>query len=517
MLERAERIALTLLRALSVLALVFAALGVVLITLGYDEVWLLESWYQLTHPVPEETVTEPVLTSGGPYALANLLVLWVTGPTVIPARLVSLGSLLAVLYLVYRTSRRSDGPQAGWIALAVVLATPGALFYGATAFAEMPALLLSLLTSLVAARAGKGRWPWWIGVGVLAALAAATRVNAVLLLPSLLVLASPLAGHGSRPLRDIVLAAALGGVVFALCLWVQALSGTAFAAEDAQRSTGFAELLPRYPMLLNNWRIATGLAPFPVLVAATAGALWVTRRDAAGATGESARSPWLVLLPFAWLAWMAWILKAPIPHLRYLWPTLPCIAVLGGHALGAAYHDAQKKERPGVRLAVLALSLSLLISGLGSSLRELAYGDHDAISLEWSSQAPVSEFRRFRPLKNQRAAAEYLAEKAKPDEVTLAIGMGRAVGYLAQRTVVSTGEAYFRPGSWPPPKATRVLVCLLGMQFLHEPGYEWLAKNAEVEAKFGPYVFYRVKGPYPEPLETLIPDDTPYPEPIVDR
>jgi hypothetical protein len=305
-------------------------------------------------------------------------------------------------------------------------------------------------------------------------------------------------------------------LVFAACLWIQGLTGTAFAAEDAQRSAGLSELLPRYPELLTRWHVANALAPLPLLVAATAGAVWAVRRDHA-ATGTAGTFPWLVLLPFAWLAYGAWMVKAPIPHLRYLWPALPCFAVLGGHALGAAYQKAKEAGAVGTRLAVLALALSLVVTGVGTSLRQLVYGDHDQMSLEWSGQGTVNPFRRFRALSFQRAAARHLAEKAKPGEMTLALGMGRAIGYLAERPVMSTGEFFFRPGSWPPPRTPRVLVSLLGLQFLHAPAYLWLEENAEVEAKFGPYVFYRVKGPYPKDLEILIPDDQPYPEPILVR
>jgi hypothetical protein len=95
--------------------------------------------------------------------------------------------------------------------------------------------------------------------------------------------------------------------------------------------------------------------------------------------------------------------------------------------------------------------------------------------------------------------------------------MGRAIGYLARRPVVSTGEALFRPGAWPPPRASRIFVSLLGIQFLHGPAYRWLEENAVVEAKFGPYVFFTVKGSYPEDLAILVPDDVPYPAPIVVR
>jgi 4-amino-4-deoxy-L-arabinose transferase-like glycosyltransferase len=515
MLERVERAALMLLRVLSVLSLVFAALGTVLLTLGYDEVWLLEAALEVTHPAPPAIATEPVLTSGGPYALAQVLILWLTGATVLPARLFSLLCFFGAAFVVHRAARRSDGVEAGWIATATLLATPGALFYAATAFAEVPAFLFVLLASMVAARKGGGRLSWWLGVGVVAGLAAATRVNVVVLVPCLVIFAWP-RRKGARPLRDVLMAAALAVLVFAACLWIQGLTGTAFAAEDAQRSAGLSELLPRYPELLTRWHVANALAPLPLLVAATAGAVWAVRRDHA-ATGTAGTFPWLVLLPFAWLAYGAWMVKAPIPHLRYLWPALPCFAVLGGHALGAAYQKAKEAGAVGTRLAVLALALSLVVTGVGTSLRQLVYGDHDQMSLEWSGQGTVNPFRRFRALSFQRAAARHLAEKAKPGEMTLALGMGRAIGYLAERPVMSTGEFFFRPGSWPPPRTPRVLVSLLGLQFLHAPAYLWLEENAEVEAKFGPYVFYRVKGPYPKDLEILIPDDQPYPEPILVR
>jgi 4-amino-4-deoxy-L-arabinose transferase-like glycosyltransferase len=193
------------------------------------------------------------------------------------------------VYLVFRRVRASAGSEGGWIAVSVLLATPGVLFYAATAFAEVPAFLLALVTSLAAARASGGRLPWWLVVGALAGLAAATRLNGVLLLPSLLVLAWPSKDGGSRSLRDVGLAAVLGALVLVACLWVQAQTGTVFAAEDAQASAGLSSLLPRYPTVLNGFLVGSHFAPLPLLVAATGGALWASERERSGGAGPI---PW---------------------------------------------------------------------------------------------------------------------------------------------------------------------------------------------------------------------------------
>ena len=56
----------------------------------------------------------------------------------------------------------------------------------------------------------------------------------------------------------------------------------------------------------------------------------------------------LALTLFAgWVLWLGWMLSSPIPHLRYLWPSLVCFAILAGRGLAGLCRQAVvRTKRP---------------------------------------------------------------------------------------------------------------------------------------------------------------------------
>jgi len=165
------------------------------------------------------------------------------------------------------------------------------------------------------------------------------------------------------------------------------------------------------------------------------------------------------------------------------------------HAWGVAHHE------PVARIASLVLALACLITGLGSTLRDLAQGEGNMLSWEWSRETPMDYFRRFQHLHDQRGAAQYLSEHASADETIGVLGLDTELKYLTGRRLISL-QALNKNGTWkdaqPLPRRLVLTPMVGSYMYLSAAGYQWIEKNCVLEAQFGRYCFYRVTGAYPK-------------------
>ena len=149
---------------------------------------------------------------GWPLVLTALW--WITGPSVLAARLllVALGALGAVLVLLI--GRQLFRPLDALIAALLVAALPPIVLTGATLESETlfaVIVLAALLCALHARQAGPHAWRWLIGAGVLTGAFCLTRTNGLLLVPFVAALAVPrplLRWRSLRRAGSVVLCAA---------------------------------------------------------------------------------------------------------------------------------------------------------------------------------------------------------------------------------------------------------------------------------------------------------------------
>ena len=140
-------------------------------------------------------------------------------------------------------------------------------------------------------------------------------------------------------------------------------------------------------------------------------------------------------------------------------------------------------------------------------MRDLAHGESDFLTWEWSREAPIQVFRRFQYVKDQRAVARYLVEHARGDEDIGVVGRDRALHYLSGRRLVPLTN-FVADGRWTDPRRLprRLLVGpMVGTRLYFRPeGYRWIEENCRLEAQFDRYSIYQVIGPYPPSPQPLM-------------
>lgn len=485
------------------------ASGVWLITLGYDEAWILRGIQGILNTQPAETAVAPVLTTGGIFALAQVIMTGIFGTELWIQRSFSLVCTALIVVLVWKWSNRSAGTSlAGPLGIAALFATPGFFVLGTTAYATLPALLLVLASFGAYEALSPGTWRRRFVLGLLGGLAAATRFNCGFALPALLVVAL-FSGQDARrrQLTDVIIASAIGAGILFGCIFLYASVGNSGLVTTQQvTDSALRTSLINYPEYLNRWNTAEGFSPLPLLVLATCvGGFVISRSPERRNVDSSSFAPWAALLCFGWMAWAAWLVAAPIPHLRYIMPAVAAFWIVLGLGTASLHAWGLRCSQPIPRVAALLIALSCTVSSIGSTARNLIHGNGNVLAWEWAGQSRTSYFTRFRHKQYQVRAANYLRETTGEGEAVLALGLNQELGYLADRAVFEA-RVLSQRGFWDPKTLPRriVLSPVLGnFLYLNMETRRWIDENCTLEAQFGPYSFYRVHGSYPEEFSFL--------------
>lgn len=505
--RRIDAAAAVLLRLATWVWLLLAVACVFFTTLGTDEAWVLSGLKSyLTGLIPHQTA-EPVSTSGGVFAIANLALEYAFGSRVWVHRLFSLACLLVIVVMAGRPQRGARrGAALDVLAVAPLLGIAGTAEVGTTALGTAPAIMLLVVASWTWASAeapGLGRS---LLCGALFGLAAATRFDLVLFAPALLAVSSVrLAPSGPRlrfPWAALV-AVLVGLMVFvANQLLMSAAvhrSATGQAAlGETMAVTGIAGSFVDYPRLLNRLMVGVGIVSPGVLALASGVAF--CRREGADELETSRRVRLAaVLVATAWVVWVGWLLRAPVPHLRYLWPSLALIALPAGAGLSALHQRYASGGAWSRGVLCRLVALGLVLGGIGGTARSLVLGDSDVLSWEWSREMGLDYFRRFQALRDQRDAIAYLRDRI-PHDATVLSYVPHTLRYLGDRPVVDVGGAEASPS--PPGRRTfLVLTPAVGTYlYLRPEAFTWIEAEARLVAQFGRYSFYELpEGPPPDP------------------
>jgi hypothetical protein len=472
-----------------------------LLTLGHDEAWFLIGVRGLVERgVYGGGGVPPAWSSGGAYTLAVAVLSLPSGGSLAAVRLLAVASLALLLWLVARRGARLAGERAGGaLAAACVAALPGTAVYAATAHAALPAALLVLAGAFVWGRGARGSRARIAGAGALLGLAAATRWDCALAIPALLVASSLRREQRGRELRDALCASALAAALAAGCV------ALLVAASDRAPDPIGALLGNLGPELRGapraNFAAGWRFVPLPLLLLATAAWLWLRARSARDARDLD------LLGVFAWLLWLAWLCFAPIPHLRYLWPSLAAFAALLGFGLAAACLRSDSRHAAALRRGALLAGLALLAVYYAGALRAARLGDSDLLSWEWSGEMPTARgYEPFAALRAQRRMAESLRAEIGQDELALVFGLSLAPEYLSRRTLrapysLQAGE----PAVAELPR--KILVTpAFGTYYAVQPAWipRWMSQNCRLLVRHDGYALYEVTGAFPAGWERAL-------------
>ncbi|NDJ36916.1 MAG: hypothetical protein GYB64_19875, partial [Chloroflexi bacterium] len=207
----------------------------------------------------------------------------------------------------------------------VMALSPFTVLFSPTAFAD-PLMIMWWLAALAAAT---GSSPQWLLAGLLMGASLATKLNALVLLPLLLVVGLLVpGGNGPLPRHLLGFAAGLCLAAALVALWDLARPGVSFwaanlANNDPGRLIRSGEILPRLLGWAGYARLIVGAVPLAAILTGGLVAVSITQPDDAVVWG-------LVASMLGYGA-LLWLVAFPILD-RYVLPLVPLCALLCGWA-----------------------------------------------------------------------------------------------------------------------------------------------------------------------------------------
>jgi len=510
--RRASRVAIAAVRAapavhaaaLAAFALLFAAAAWFL-TLEADESWTMMSTLQAFGvPLPPTSaLANPTITTGGVHLLVHGLLGRAT-TDVLAHRAVTLAFAALLLWYVDRLVRpvaggRLDRRLAALVAFAAV---PGFVLQAGMALGEVQATLLLIWGSVVWADHGRRSWRWALAAGAILGMACATRINCLAALPGLVAFA--LFGGGTRPLlwwrvvlATLSAAVAAGTSVAGSALYLAARSAAAAGQQQyLTNSTGVGAARKSVAQVLQYLVVGDGYLPTLLILAVAGG--WAVRRlratDEAGAADATSRAG--VLLFVGLTLWAAWVWRAPVPHLRYLWPAMACIWLSGILQTLIAWRRVRDVAADTVAHAgVAALAAASLATGAGIVLN----GESLVLVYQASGLAPrlaPDSDARLRAAADQQALARFAGTlPATTRLLTITPANAYPITYLSGRTVYGITEPAAASGE-------RVLLMQPADHYVWRPSpafAQWRARHTQPIFRRGDVAALRLAPGAPPP------------------
>ena len=270
------------------------------------------------------------------------------------------------------------------------------------------------------------------------------------------------------------------------------LPANSVAQDDLANATGLAAWSFNYPKLLNQWSTLGSFVPVGLLALLSASVFLPPRSQGNDVPRVPAPRLESLLLASGVILMAGWLLRAPIPHLRYVWPALFCFGALGSIGLGRLLRRLRAEGNGKALLWAQCMGVVVMATSLVSGLRSLVVADSDIISWEWSNEAPLDYFRRFAARAEQQEVAQFL-NTGLPAEATIHAWLPYALRYLSERPVVDLQSRAIASDTQPRDERYLVMTPTVGA-YLHldtEAG-DWIAANAKLVAQFGRTEVYRL-------------------------
>ena len=412
------------------------------ITLGIDEAWVLNGLRSILEPHVENLSTEAILTSGGLFSLVNLYLEKYFGSVIWIHRCFSLLCILSLLCLIFRMGMKRDQSWIGGaLSIAVLLGIPGMAEVSTLAFGNSIGCLLMVLTGLVWTRTETPGVVRSIITGVLLGSAIACRMEMGLIAVPLILLSvfkrKESGGFNLRLPAGIFVAMVVATVVFGASFYalrsvssvMQMGQHLVRTAESVGLAANWRTALTDYPRILNKLSIGQSFSPLILLAIASLLPFCVRSEDDA----EHRFS--VLMVASGWAIALGWLVRSPIPHLRYLWPSLVFFAIPAGLTLARIYQRYSKDLQSPVAMSCLILAIASIVGGSSGTVRSIVLGDSDLMSWEWSREVGLDYFRRFEALRDQRDLVNYLKNEISPDAKIYST-LPYKLRYLAHRPII---------------------------------------------------------------------------------
>jgi hypothetical protein len=493
----------------SFLFLVLAAIR--FLTVEADESWILLSiGHLIGGPFAGMGVLSgPVVTSGGLYAVMHYP-LMLAGTSVEIHRMVSFvfaGLTILAVYLIIR----AQGART-WVALFGVVAfltVPGLLLQAGMATAEMMATFLVIV----------GAWYWTdrgsltlagsVRSGLLFGLACATRTSAFIVVPAIIAWGALYHRSFRHLMTNTLIACGVACVVFILG------TATLYALFRAGNEANFGDVATFFgkttgltakrglTSCMAYFFASNNLVPtFTIAVPAIALALGLP----AGSFAK-ARPLCALLVLIGLIGWMGWILRAPFPHVRYLYPALPALW-LAATILLLEWLTELDRGRP--RLLLEAGVIAAFAAQFVISLREVYYGDTLAVVYEAVGVAPIrgpAHGKRVPPFEARRDQNKIGSVLSGLDGNKRICALMKELSYpLTILTGVKVKSLLDQSGYTQTSKCDYLIVfpAEKNIWIPSRRAIEWIINNTKLYAQVGDYSLYEIAPG--EPVRQLVPD-----------
>lgn len=377
--------------------------GCFLFTIEADESWILMSTMKAfgIELVETSALNGAVATSGGVHLVIHGLLALLNGGILLH-RFVSVLCAVILLCLVFLVAIRFLKDRviaaAGTAAFA---ASPGFLLQSSMATAEIVATTVFILATLFWTRFGAKSVIFAIFGGLLFGLACATRMTCLAMLPAILIWSFLANRQWAARLLYPIVAIAVAVVVFTACVnaYSYAFDGTLWDPflVSAGSATGLGRPFEGGLLRMNYLLVSDGI--FPVAGIFGLVAWYVVRLKSPDDPEIMPLCGFLLIAGVG--AWAAWVFKAPIAHIRYLWPAIPLLW-LAAILLGLA--NLKRVKNPVTILVVHATIMGVcLVQGL-FNVRMLAVGESLTVLYEFSRKAPLAIPREYFAARNDQEA-----------------------------------------------------------------------------------------------------------------
>jgi hypothetical protein len=386
--------------------------------------------------------------------------------------------------------------------IAPLLALPGTAEIGTTALGTSAAVLLMVLVSLIwtaEQQPGIGRI---VACGILFGLSAGSRFELVLFAPALLMVEF-LRAHCEKLSFKTVLPAlamiAIGFALFAINQFLPLLATEPALAVRGQKSynellqaTGIQFSSPNFLTgSLNRISRAIGFLPPFLIIISLASFVWPTGSANSDPGSMHSRRFRCLLYAAGLVLFAAWTLRAPIPYLRYLWPSLACFAIMWGFLIMQILSAALETKEWQKVVFCQAIALVLIMTGVAGTTRSIVMGESDYASWEWAGQMPKDRFAAFQHFQDQSAAFNFVRDELPADSVIMSY-FPYPLRYKTGRPILDANVQL--PKIMTSKKYYLVLTPMVGpFLFIRPQTYGWIEENADLLRQFGRYSVYELR------------------------
>jgi hypothetical protein len=402
--------------------------------------------------------------------------------------------------MVYAIAKAQWGNiGAGVLAAAAFVTVPGALLQTGLATGEMISTFLLIAAAWYWSMRGSASMSGSLLSGILFGLSCATRMSALIALPALIIWSVLNARITPRAILHAIVASVIASAVFLLALGTYYLAFRPHLVEifarDMAESTG-VEQQRGIQSILSYFVTSESLFPVFIMVVAAVSLI------SSPPTVSFARiRPFCaLLLLIGVIGWMAWIVKAPIPHLRYLWPALPSIW-LGTILL--LLHWLITLKPNGTRLLLHVTIISVWATQFSLSFRQLYLGDSLMLVYEAARRTSIDWRQPFRARHAQEGAAAVIAGLPADARVYARIDpVAYPITWLTNRKILSLSEFSASVSA----NADQYLILFPSDKNIWPatlPLRNWIQANTTLFNRIDDYYVYRINANAPMPTRSL--------------